>query len=498
VTVFARFRDIATQQPEQAALRPLDGPVVSYAELLHRAERIAGGLSAAGVGRRDPVAMEHDKTPAAYACQLACLRLGAPVVCLDPANPLVRRERILDQCRPRVVVRAGHYPSFEVDAPQVPAIDEIHGCDPAYIMFTSGSTGFPKGAAIAGQALLRFVDWIGDELRVTRHDRFTGVNPLHFDNAISDTWVSLLHGASLVPIPDALLMQPRKVVRRVTEAGCSIWFSVPSLLVYALRLRAFQAEDLPDLRTMIFGGEALPKSALRQLWQLYAPRLRFLNVYGPTEATCMCSARWTEAADLQQDGLLPLGRLAPLFQGLIVDERLLPVAEGEAGELCLLGEQLTLGYWNDPERTATALVENPCNPHYRERMYRTGDLVRRDPNSGELHFLGRRDHQIKHMGHRLELTEIDIALQDVPGVQQACAVYLPAADGPGRLIACVQGEIDEAELRLACRERLPAYAVPSEWYVWPQLPRNRNGKVDRRACADRCDEGVFTRAGSDD
>ena len=235
------------------------------------------------------------------------------------------------------------------------------------------------------------------------------------------------------------------------------------------------------MRTIIFGGEGYPKSELAKLFALYGARCQFYNVYGPTECTCICTAYLISAHDIDDEqGLPPLGRIADNFSHLVLegDEMVEP---GAVGELCLLGPQVGLGYYNDPERTRMAFVENPLARALPQRMYRTGDLVR--DAGGLLHFVGRKDNQIKHMGYRIELEEIEAAIGRLGYVVQAAVIYKRERPGFGHIIAYVAtGDADPEEQRLRSDllGTLPPYMIPNRFVISQELPRNSNGKVDRR------------------
>lgn len=239
------------------------------------------------------------------------------------------------------------------------------------------------------------------------------------------------------------------------------------------------------MRCVVFGGEGYPKGELKRLFDLFQPAAKLVNVYGPTECTCICSAHTIAESDfLDMQGLPMLGRLAPNFGFLLLSEDRREVMPGEVGELCLLGPQVGLGYYNDPVRTAEAFAPNPlCGP-FAERMYRTGDLVRQD-RRGMLWFVGRRDNQIKHMGYRIELEEIEAALNALPDVTQAAAVYQRIREQHGRIVAFVASSapICEESVKAGLRDRLPDYMIPAYVDVMQDLPKNANGKVDRKALA---------------
>jgi D-alanine--poly(phosphoribitol) ligase subunit 1 len=505
------FAGMAQRHAERTALHLEGEAPLSYAQLDELSNRLANHLAAQGVGPRDVVALVHDKAAAGYAAMLACLKLGAVYLNLDETNPAERLRRILDTAQPRLILLAQPLPedapvrSLMPDVPtlvlegegatpwrqacaQPPAgMQAVTGTDPAYLMYTSGSTGMPKGAAIAHGAVLRFVQWIEDRFAITPQDVFSGLNPPYFDNSVFDFYGALFTGASLAPVKRATAKDGQAMVKRLEQAGCTIWFSVPSMLIYANTVKALGDNSLPTLRSFVFGGEGFPKGELARLFKRYSDRIGFINVYGPTECTCICSAHTVTGHDLQDPtGLAPLGHLNPDFAGWVLDEDGAPVADGQAGELWLGGPNVALGYYNDTQRTAASFAQNPAHDRYPERLYRTGDLVRVNAQ-GLLEFVGRRDNQVKHLGYRIELEEIEAALCALPYVAQAGVIYrrLRAEFGQIEAFIAATGVVDEAKVREDLRSVLPEYMVPRKVVVMDELPKNSNGKVDRKALAQR-------------
>lgn len=497
------FGELAERHAGRVAVHLEGEEACTYARLDALSNQLARHLAAMGVGRRDVVALAHDKPSTGYAAMLACLKLGAIYVNLDEANPAERLARILDTARPRVIVSAvapatsvrdasrgtplvvldgdGAAPWRACSAAPVDSTAQVTGTDPAYLMYTSGSTGTPKGAVIAHGAVLRLAAWIRERFGITPDDVFSGINPAYFDNSVFDFYGALFNGASLAAVRRATARDAQAMVRRLEAAGCTVWFSVPSMLIFANTMKALQPESLPALRAFIFGGEGFPKGELAKLFARYRERVAFVNVYGPTECTCICSAHDIGEEDLRDlNGLAPLGFLNPDFSGHVLDDDGREAAEGE---LWLGGPQVGLGYYNDPERTAAAFVQHPLHASFPERLYRTGDLVRTNA-LGQYEFIGRRDNQIKHMGYRIELEEIEAALCALPGVSQAGVIYRRVRAEFGQIEAFIaSAEADEASLREQLRAVLPDYMVPRRVVVMHDLPKNANGKVDRKALA---------------
>jgi D-alanine--poly(phosphoribitol) ligase subunit 1 len=499
------FEAIVAAHADRTALRLAGGAVVTYRELDGLTNRIARALQGSGVVRRDVVALFNAKSPPGYASMLAALKLGAAYVNLDSQNPIGRLEKMLQSCRPRVVatdaplsepiaqlcrqldlpvlhLAAAAAAAGQPDGPLAETL-AVTGGDPAYLMFTSGSTGTPKGVVIAHGSVLNFIRWSMAEFGIGPGDTLTNANAIYFDNSVFDVYSALFSGATLAPIPHEVAQRADELVARVAATGCTVWFSVPSLLIYLTTMKQLGPATWPGMRCIVFGGEGYPRSELRKLYGFFGQRSRLVNVYGPTECTCICSAYTIGPADIaDSSGLPPLGRLAANFDHLVLGDDDRPVAVEQPGELCLLGPQVALGYINDPLRTAASFVPNPVQAAFPERMYRTGDLVRTDA-AGLLWFVGRRDNQIKHMGYRIELEEIETALNALPYVIQGAVVYHRVREQHGRILAFVVAPDAPGEeaIRNHLRGQLPEYMIPSSIVVLAELPKNPNGKVDRRS-----------------
>ena len=496
----ALFREVAARHPDRKALIWSADTAVTFAELDRLSDRAALFLRTQDVGRSDRVCIRLDKCTLTYALIIACLKTGAPYFVVDPANPATRAGHIIAKCQPKVVFSAkespleiAHGAVFVVDKEdQLGVLEEvpdgpfesgydITGADPAYIMFTSGSTGFPKGAVMSHANLMNFIAWTRTEFAVTPDDVFTNVNPLYFDNSVFDVYASLFNAASLVPFDAATIKDPYKILERIDGLGCTVYFSVPSLLIYFQTLKLITPRVFTRIRTLIFGGEGYPKIKLKDLYDCFHPRVRLVNVYGPTECTCICSAYEISAGDfLDLDGYPPLGALIPNFSYAILNDRDEAVAPGETGDLCLSGPCVGPGYFNDPELTQQAFRQNPLNTLYHEWTYQTGDLVRLSLEDGKIHFVGRKDSQIKHQGYRIELGEIEHALGRVPGVDEASVLH-SSRDGISLIVAVVASRsgLTAETVRKEAARLVPSYMVPGRIDVLDRLPKNSNGKIDR-------------------
>jgi D-alanine--poly(phosphoribitol) ligase subunit 1 len=502
-----RFQSVAQQRADQTAIWFGGHEQISYVELNRLSNRAARWLLDLGVGFGDVVCLSGAKSASTFACMLACLKIGAVYSMLDPDSPRERQRKILVTCRPKVVLAEPKVLNgvdediadlatviFEKDSEQLASnlaefedtnlsqTRSVTGASPAYIMFTSGSTGFPKGAVMTHANVLNLIQWSQETFGISQDDILTNVNPLYFDNSVFDFYSSLFTGAQVVTFTKEEVRDPKLLVEKVDTTGCTVWFSVPSLLIFLQTMKATDGCHLKSIRRFIFGGEGYPKAKLKGLYDAYSDSSELFNVYGPTECTCICSSYRVTGQDFEDpQGLPPLGHIADNFSYLILDEEGRRIPAGDTGELCLLGPNVGKGYYNDTERTAASFVQNPYNGEFCEIMYKTGDMVRFEPADGKLYIQGRRDNQIKHMGYRIELEEIESALHRLDYVSEAAALHA-SVNGLSRIVAVValRKEFADDQIRLDLRRIIPDYMIPSVFHREKMLPKNPNGKVDRR------------------
>jgi D-alanine--poly(phosphoribitol) ligase subunit 1 len=497
------FTEVAAVHTQRPALRYPEHQY-SYSDLLQWVESLALLLLANGLHHGDVIAIGHNKRPLSYALMLATMRLGVAYVNIDVASPVARNLRILEVSGaallfyddPRYeqhildLAKNNNCKAIALLTDSLPAVSQadretqqrlmqqVDGASIAYVMFTSGSTGIPKGVAVTHQNVLHFISWGQQYFKIGAQDNFANLSPMYFDNSVFDFYVGLFSGASLSPIHRELLASPYELVAYVGQMKCNIWFSVPSLLIYLMAMKAMTAKALPGLRCIVFGGEGYPKVELKKLYDLFSGQATLVNVYGPTECTCICSAYDLSDDDfLQMDGLPPLGHLNPNFDYRIIDDQ---EQDADTGELCLIGPNVAAGYFNDQERSATSFFTMSDPRRFMKRMYRTGDIVREV--RGVLYFVGRKDNQVKHMGYRIELEEIEHALVKLPQINQAAVIYQRTNTAYGKLVGFVasSADVDEKALLAELANLLPEYMIPSRIVVKPELPKNPNGKVDRQ------------------
>ncbi|MCG9679276.1 amino acid adenylation domain-containing protein [Vibrio sp. Isolate24] len=497
------FRDVASKFSDSPAI-VLVNESFSYSELSERAQVLACHILSKGCVKGDVVAIAHTKQFDSYAMMCACLLLGIAYVNIDVDSPAERNRKILETCGAKYLFGDQSILSeslsnlaqqsrcifslissidnvaigIEQRALIEKSMERVDGSSIAYVMFTSGSTGTPKGVAVTHQNILHFIEWGRSTFSVTSKDIFANLSPMYFDNSVFDFYTALFSGASLAPITKDVLEDPVRLVTVVEELKCSIWFSVPSLLIYLIAMKVISKGKLSNIRSFSFGGEGYPKIELKKLYDIFSSSADIVNVYGPTECTCICSAyRLTDSDFDNLDGLPTLGQLNQNFDYMILDDN---GRHSDSGELCLIGPNVAAGYFNDQERTDRAFVTLTQSDCYMKRMYKTGDLVRE--SQGYLYFLGRKDNQIKHMGYRIELEEIEHALLKVEHVNQAAVIYNRVNSAYGKIEAYISSNsnITDSMVIDSLSSIIPHYMIPSKVVVLDTLPKNANGKVDKK------------------
>ncbi|CDG83717.1 non-ribosomal peptide synthetase [Janthinobacterium agaricidamnosum] len=503
--VLDALRRHAAETPQRLAVQQ-DGATLTYAELLLRVRQLAAQLRERGVRPDSRVVLLLPRAPETVAALLAILWAGAGYVPLDPDGPPLRIAAVLEDARPQLVLTLRRHAAkagaglallcLDDDAAAVPAPMQepvaVAADALAYVIYTSGSTGRPNGVMIGRDALAHFVAGATLRYQMSAQDRVLQFAPLHFDASVEEIFVSLCNGASLILRNDAMLESLPRFLQACARLHISV-LDLPTAFWHELAFCISRHEAaLPDsVRLLIIGGEAALAERVARWRGAVAPHVVLLNTYGPTEATVICTtARLAGPQALAFDGdAVPIGQPLPGVAVAVVDASLRPVGFGVEGELCLLGGALARGYLGRVALTAQRFVqlELAGEAGGARRAYRTGDRVLLG-HDGQLRYLGRLDDELKLSGHRVDPLEIEAALLQYPGMREAAVVAQALADGGKRLLACLVADAalpapEPAELRAFLAERLAAAALPAAYLALPQLPRNANGKIDRKALA---------------
>ena len=494
---------------------------LTYSELDVLSNQIAHQLRADGVCNGDRVGVFLPKSPQTVAALLGILKAGAAYVPVDPHSPSSRAAYVLGNCSVRALITnssqlrklapdlsaASEIQSILLtDEPtDVPVVASLAGSSPvsfakiaatrpaanpgialiendlAYILYTSGSTGQPKGVMISHLNSLTFVNWAHEEYQIKQQDRVSSHAPFHFDLSILDLFCTLKAGGTICLVPGDVAAFPVRLAQWISEKGITVWYSVPSALIQLVEHGHLERHNYDGLRWVLFAGEVFPIKYLRRLVQ-QIPQAAYSNLYGPTE-TNVCTYYHVQSSDVAPDRTepVPIGKACANTEVFALDEQGRVVPPGQEGELYVRCSTVMKGYWGRPDSTAATVLPNPLNRAYADVMYRTGDIVKLMP-SGDYQYVGRRDKMVKSRGYRIELGEIETALYAHAGVKEAAVVAVPDERIGARLIGYVvpgEGALTQSELMKFCSERVPRYMVPERIELCGKLPKTSTGKIDK-------------------
>lgn len=479
--------------PEAVALKDKELSL-TYQQFQVFARKAASGFMH-GAGRKNPVIVISDRTVSSVVLFWSVLYSGNFYVPIDAATPAARLKLLIELIQPSAILMkeqyfqkrdwrqtAGEIPVFVyehlIEAEEATeelgkVIEETIDADPLYMVFTSGSTGVPKGVVKTHRSVLAFVKEFVELFHFESGEVFGNQAEFDFDVSAKNIFTSVAVGGTLALMPKICFMIPAKLSEFLNEHKISVLIWSASAVKYAINARCFQSEVPQYVNKILFSGEALPAKILNA-WKEYLPDAMYVNLYAPSEVTGNCLYHVVEE-NLENDERIPLGKAFPNMEVLILNENRKPVREGERGEIYVRGAFLASGYYDNEEKTKQAYVQNPQHNKYRDIVYRTGDLA--EKKDGQIYFVSRTDDQIKHMGHRIELGEIESLASMIRGVDE-CGVFYDFKSEKIILVAVGQ-EITEKEILMDLKEKLPRYMIPGYIVIKENLAKTHHGKIDK-------------------
>lgn len=467
---------------------------ICWDKLLLNSKKIGSAL-AAECDVRHPIPVLMEKGIPALTSFFAIAYAGCFYVLVNPQLPQSRIEQILTVLNSKIIITDGD--NFELAQTLTKdskillvdellktevsqqLLDEIRAqaldIDPLYANFTSGSTGVPKGVLVSHKSVIDFIDIFDETFAITDKDIIANQAPFDFDVSVKDIYSSIRTGATLVLVPKELFSAPTQLLDYLCDNSITTMIWAVSALCLITTFHALDYKVPETVNKILFSGEVMPMKHLKE-WQKHLCNTMFVNLYGPTEVTCNCTYHIIDN-NLEYENGIPIGKAFKNREVFLLDDNNnLICEENVTGEVCVKANSLALGYYNNPEQTQKHFVQNPLNDKYIDIIYRTGDLAKYDADKNFV-FQGRKDFQIKHMGHRIEIEEIEKAMEECAEVERACCVF---DERKSKLYGFYIGNIDKKELHKQMKETLPIFMVPGALRQVTEMPLTKNGKIDRK------------------
>lgn len=466
----------------------------TYSELTNISKKIGSGLIRY-VLPRNPVPILMEKGISALSTFFGAVYAGCFYVLLNPELPVTRLQKILEILDTNIIVTdernkelaneiITNQKILQVEDLQKEEINEEKlkeirnqtiDLDPLYANFTSGSTGIPKGVVIGHRSTIDFIDVFTKEFKINADDVIANQAPFDFDVSVKDIYSTIKTGATLVIVPKKLFSMPAKLLDYICDNNVTTMIWAVSALCLITTFHGLDYKVPTKVNKIIFSGEVMPLKHLKQ-WIKYLPNTKFINVYGPTEITCNCTYYIVDNKK-EYETNIPIGKPFDNEQVFLLDENNKEITEPNiSGEICVRGTALALGYYNNLEQTNDRFVQNPLNNKYKDLIYKTGDLGYFDENN-LMYFSGRKDFQIKHMGHRIELEEIEMTMEKIDEIQRVCCIY---KEEKSKLYGFYIGNISKEELHEKLKSTLPIFMIPNILMKLDEFPMTKNGKIDRK------------------
>ncbi|EPR7593012.1 amino acid adenylation domain-containing protein [Campylobacter upsaliensis] len=479
--------------PHKTLFKEMGGVSITYKEFDDLSQKVATKLlnTLAKEPIQSPILIILPKSINTLISFFGVAKSGNFYTLLDEKMPLERIEKIISVLKPKAFITSKSlnlkldlptlytedFESYERDEEALAKARLRHiDTNLLYVFFTSGSTGFPKGVSISHKSVIDYAFWVSEEFELDENEIIANQAPLYFDNSILDIFPTIKEGGSVHLVPNSLFAFPLKVLEYLENEGVNTIFWVPSVLIYFANTQALEKFKLEKLKKVLFCGEIMPNKQLNY-WRTHLPHTLFANLYGPTEITDVCCFYKVDR-EFKDDELLPIGKACKNTELLVFDENKNFIDEaGKKGELYVRGTSLSLGYYNDIEKTKAAFIQNPLHHNYLDLLYKTGDIVAYN-EFGELLCYGRLDNQIKFKGHRIELGEIEAVLNSHEKIKNSACIFKD-----DKLIAFYESE-EELDLKGFCKQKLPPYMIASSFVRVEKFALNANGKIDRKVLGD--------------
>ncbi|EAI3339123.1 amino acid adenylation domain-containing protein [Campylobacter upsaliensis] len=480
--------------PHKTLFKEMGGVSITYKEFDDLSQKVATKLlnTLAKEPIQSPILIILPKSINTLISFFGVAKSGNFYTLLDEKMPLERIEKIISVLKPKAFITSKSlnlkldlptlytedFESYERDEEALAKARLRHiDTNLLYVFFTSGSTGLPKGVSISHKSVIDYAFWVSEEFELDENEIIANQAPLYFDNSILDIFPTIKEGGSVHLVPNSLFAFPLKVLEYLENEGVNTIFWVPSVLIYFANTQALEKFKLEKLKKVLFCGEIMPNKQLNY-WRTHLPHTLFANLYGPTEITDVCCFYKVDR-EFKDDELLPIGKACKNTELLVFDENKNFINEaGKKGELFVRGTSLSLGYYNDIEKTKAAFIQNPLHHNYLDLLYKTGDIVAYN-EFGELLCYGRLDNQIKFKGHRIELGEIEAVLNSHEKIKNSACIFKD-----DKLIAFYESE-EELDLKGFCKQKLPPYMIASSFVRVEKFALNANGKIDRKILSER-------------
>lgn len=481
----------AKKYPEKIGVKDIDKQY-TFSKIRENALKVGSVLGEKGLFKK-PIAIFLDKNVDCFCSMFGVAYSGNFYTILDVTMPQDRIERILRILDAEAIITDKKHEQDiqKLDLKFSPIyIEDIYtrtinnlmieciqnriiDTDVLYILFTSGSTGDPKGVIISHRNVITYMEWSGKVFGFDSNTIFGSQTPFYFSMSVLDIFQTIRTGAEFVIIPKKLFSLPGDLISYIDETQINTIYWVPSALCQLANINALDNPKLKCVKMILFAGEVMPAKQLN-MWRRALPDAFYANLFGPTEVTDICTYYILDR-EIADDESIPIGRTCDNMDVFIVDENGKEVTGTQEGEMLVRGASVAYGYYKNPEKTKEAFIQNPLQDFYEEKVYRTGDLVHYNEN-GEIIYVSRKDFQIKHMGYRIELGEIETAASAIAQIDRVCCIYDMANS---ELVLFYTGAIDAKDIKKNIKKKVPRYMIPTRYVTMEEMPLNLNGKIDR-------------------